>query len=377
MSTHFKSAHRARAGVRVGRGNHEAFAVGLVPLRGWHPIEILHFPVRSLRALHPQVRHAVRRARAERREGHSGAHGRRPTGPTGRDVSRTSTRPLVVDDERARASDLRTDELVVDTRLRDALRSARVRRGRARHGSGSSASPSVDDGAAFAAECSPYSRSRTVASRLPRGSAGSSRGSRRSSRALPLEPGVRCGSGAAAMSRRFAAVARVRSRHEGRPLALFLLAFVVFWIESLGWPMAKGRDTWDYLAYYLQLLDSEPPLAEAQVFRTPVTPIVVGGALDLGGTIPPARDRVRAPVRDRHRGAWSVVALTVRSHPGALHRSAPARLPRLRNALPPGVERRRLRHRHGGLGPAPRARAVMRRRAGDSLLWEPGSQCSC
>ncbi|HUP32096.1 MAG TPA: glycosyltransferase family 39 protein [Gaiellaceae bacterium] len=67
-------------------------------------------------------------------------------------------------------------------------------------------------------------------------------------------------------------------------IALFVLAFVVFWIESLGWPMAKGRDTWDYLVYYLQLLDADPPISELQVFRTPLTPIVVGLPLDLGGT---------------------------------------------------------------------------------------------
>ena len=66
-------------------------------------------------------------------------------------------------------------------------------------------------------------------------------------------------------------------------LALFALAFVVFWIESVGWPMAKGRDTWDYLGYYLQLLDSAPPLSELQLFRTPLTPIVVGLPLDVGG----------------------------------------------------------------------------------------------
>jgi hypothetical protein len=66
-------------------------------------------------------------------------------------------------------------------------------------------------------------------------------------------------------------------------LVLFLAAFAVYWIESLGWPMAKGRDTWDYLAYYLQLFDSTPPLSELQLFRTPLTPIVVGLPLDLGG----------------------------------------------------------------------------------------------
>jgi hypothetical protein len=66
-------------------------------------------------------------------------------------------------------------------------------------------------------------------------------------------------------------------------VVLFVAAFAVYWLESLGWPMAKGRDTWDYLAYYLQLLDSEPPLSELQLFRTPLTPIVVGLPLDLGG----------------------------------------------------------------------------------------------
>lgn len=66
-------------------------------------------------------------------------------------------------------------------------------------------------------------------------------------------------------------------------VVLFLLALAVFWLESLGWPMAKGRDTWDYLAYYLQIFDSEPPLSDLQVFRTPLTPLVVGAPLDIGG----------------------------------------------------------------------------------------------
>ena len=67
-------------------------------------------------------------------------------------------------------------------------------------------------------------------------------------------------------------------------VVLFALALAAFWIQVLGWPMAKGRDTWDYLAYYLQLFDSTPPLSELQLFRTPITPLLVGGSLDLGGT---------------------------------------------------------------------------------------------
>jgi hypothetical protein len=47
MATVFKAVHRAAPHVRVGRGNHEAFADALVPLRGWYPIEIFHFPVRA------------------------------------------------------------------------------------------------------------------------------------------------------------------------------------------------------------------------------------------------------------------------------------------------------------------------------------------
>ena len=67
--------------------------------------------------------------------------------------------------------------------------------------------------------------------------------------------------------------------------ALFALALGVFWLQVLGWPMAKGRDTWDYLVYYLQLFDGEPPLSQVQLFRTPLTPLVVGVPLDVGGTI--------------------------------------------------------------------------------------------
>ena len=65
---------------------------------------------------------------------------------------------------------------------------------------------------------------------------------------------------------------------------LFVAALGVYWLQALGWPMAKGRDTWDYLAYYLQLFDSEPPLEMLQLFRTPLTPLAVGLPLDLGGS---------------------------------------------------------------------------------------------
>lgn len=67
--------------------------------------------------------------------------------------------------------------------------------------------------------------------------------------------------------------------------ALAVLALAVFWFEALGWPMAKGRDTWDYLVYYLQMGDGDPPISELQLFRTPVTPVTVGLPMQLGGSV--------------------------------------------------------------------------------------------
>ena len=119
--------------------------------------------------------------------------------------------------------------------------------------------------------------------------------------------------------------------------------------------MAKGRDTWDYLAYYLQLADSAPPLEMLQQFRTPLTPLVVGLPLDLGGSRA-ARDRLRPPLRDLgarlERGRADV-----RAAAGAARRGAAPRLSGVGDALPPGLERRRLRDRPRALGASPRAHA--------------------
>jgi Glycosyl transferase family 2 len=52
----FKAIHRADPHVRVGRGNHKAFGKGLVPLRDWVPLEVLHFPVRTREQLERKYR---------------------------------------------------------------------------------------------------------------------------------------------------------------------------------------------------------------------------------------------------------------------------------------------------------------------------------
>ena len=105
--------------------------------------------------------------------------------------------------------------------------------------------------------------------------------------------------------------------------------------------MAKGRDTWDYLAYYLQLTDRHPPFSDLQVFRTPLTPILLGVPLSARRHDAP-RGRLRGAVRGGDRGLERDGA-DLRAHPGALHGRPAARLSGVRDAVPPGLERRDLR----------------------------------
>jgi 4-amino-4-deoxy-L-arabinose transferase-like glycosyltransferase len=91
-------------------------------------------------------------------------------------------------------------------------------------------------------------------------------------------------------------------------VALLVLGLLVFAVEAVGWPMAKGRDTWDYLAYYLQLGDADPPMSQLQLFRTPLTPIVLGVPMQLGGSA--LLEGVFACLYAITILAWSATALT-------------------------------------------------------------------
>ena len=42
-----KVVHRAHAGAEVVEGSHSIGGTGFVPMRGWYPLEVLHFPIRS------------------------------------------------------------------------------------------------------------------------------------------------------------------------------------------------------------------------------------------------------------------------------------------------------------------------------------------
>jgi hypothetical protein len=120
LSTHSKSAHRAVADVRIGRGNHEAFGGGLHPLRGWYPFEILHFPVRSLEQC---VRKYVTQFVALERNAEKGIPNHMADAHRAYALGRLDEfyAPLVVDDD-ALERGLAEGLLETDDRLRDALR---------------------------------------------------------------------------------------------------------------------------------------------------------------------------------------------------------------------------------------------------------------
>ena len=152
LSTHSKSAHRAVADVRIGRGNHEAFGTGLRPVRGWYPIEILHFPVRSLEHC---MRKYVTQFVALERNAEKGIPGHMA------DAYRAYREgaladfyaPLVVDDEQL-ARGLEAGSLAVDVRLRDALRSLGFGAAASAPRSLAFARPALEDAARYAAESS-------------------------------------------------------------------------------------------------------------------------------------------------------------------------------------------------------------------------------
>jgi hypothetical protein len=66
---------------------------------------------------------------------------------------------------------------------------------------------------------------------------------------------------------------------------LFVLALLVYVVEARGWPLQRGRDSWDYFIYYLSLLDGETPFRLVMLMRSPVTSIAVGAPMQLGGAV--------------------------------------------------------------------------------------------
>ena len=116
-----KIVHRGHPEIRLTRGNHALVDSPFAPLRGWFPIECFHFPLRSAaQCAHKaelqgdRVREAHRAAADRVPRGHVRGAPERPDRPstTSRSSSPTTSSSAGVAEGR----------LVVDTRLRDALR---------------------------------------------------------------------------------------------------------------------------------------------------------------------------------------------------------------------------------------------------------------
>jgi Glycosyl transferase family 2 len=117
-SPRYKTAHRADPDVEVLPGNHRALGRALEPIRGWYPIDVLHFPIRSLR--HFTEKYLRQWALLQTRFGEAVDQAHR----SGR--LRELYEAYLVDDF-VLAEGIADGTLAVDTRLRDALRSLRAK----------------------------------------------------------------------------------------------------------------------------------------------------------------------------------------------------------------------------------------------------------
>lgn len=115
-----KVAHRGDPNVNVARGNHALANTHFETLRGWHPLEVLHFPLRSRAQWARKVElQGVAFTEHIERSG-TGYH---LSGYAALQQGKIEQQhdALVVDDN-ALARGLRDGTIVSDTRLRDALR---------------------------------------------------------------------------------------------------------------------------------------------------------------------------------------------------------------------------------------------------------------
>jgi hypothetical protein len=111
-----KSINRADPEVRVAAGAHTLIDSQLVPLRGWYPIELLHFPIRSSEQFDRKYAHLEESLRTGRNAYYQEIHRARREGRLDE-----MYQSLVLDDA-ALERGLRAGTLALDTRLRDALR---------------------------------------------------------------------------------------------------------------------------------------------------------------------------------------------------------------------------------------------------------------
>ena len=124
-----KIIHRGHPGIRLTRGNHALVDSPFAPLRGWFPVECLHFPLRTLAQCEHKARlqgaafekHIARPPTAYHADMYAALRGGRMA---------EYYEALVVSDEELEQG-VAQGRLVVDTRLRDAVRQLRDPAGRA------------------------------------------------------------------------------------------------------------------------------------------------------------------------------------------------------------------------------------------------------
>lgn len=64
-----------------------------------------------------------------------------------------------------------------------------------------------------------------------------------------------------------------------------LLALIMYLIQSIAYPVYPGRDFATYLMYFYDYLNETPIFHTLMLFRTPVTPLILGGLFSIGGII--------------------------------------------------------------------------------------------
>jgi len=116
-SPRFKAMHRGDPDVEVFWGSNRALSRGLEPLAGWYPIDVLHFPIRSLEQCRDKFLRWYEIAPSRFRTAAYDADQR--------GAMRDFYASYVVDDE-ALERGLADGTFAIDTRLRDALRSLRA-----------------------------------------------------------------------------------------------------------------------------------------------------------------------------------------------------------------------------------------------------------
>jgi hypothetical protein len=121
-SPRFKAMHRGAPDVEVMPGSNRVLGRGLDPLPGWYPIDVLHFPIRSLEHFTAKYLRWWTLLGTRFSEAVHGAHSR--------GALPEFYESYVVGDE-ALAKGVANGTLAVDTRLRDALRSLRAEPSRA------------------------------------------------------------------------------------------------------------------------------------------------------------------------------------------------------------------------------------------------------